>query len=237
MECSICYSEITSATGKVELSCLHPFHFSCLTTWFNKQKCQGSHENCPLCRHESNDFEKMPLPAPVEEEEEEGEEDVWEEEPSLHQVLAEERTRERFKLLKVTKTSEELQLYAAGLIKACWLGYQDRLLYYHRIYNRDMIIRHKKYIASVQNNLNADLNKAKFLKATLGLSRYQVKLMAARKIRRFWRSRRTPKPAARKVMICGTWREIRSGVWERIVMNPEDDAPIIFVGPNPPLSS
>jgi len=235
MECSICYSDITSATGKVELSCLHPFHFSCLTQWFNKQKSQGSHENCPLCRHESNDFEKMPLPAPVEQEDEAGEGDVWEEEPSLHQVLAQEHTRERFKLLKTTKTPEELQLYAAGLIKACWLGYQDRLLYYDRMYNRDVIIRHKEYITNVQNRLNADLNKAKFLKATLGLSRYQVKLMAARKIQLVWRSLRKPKLAARKVMICGTWREIRSGVWERMVMNPEDDAPIIFVGPNPPL--
>ena len=236
MECSICYSEISSATGKVELSCLHPFHFSCLTTWFNKQKCQGSHENCPLCRHESNDFEKMPLPAPVEEEDE-YEEGEWEEESSLDELLAQQRTRQRFQQLKATKTPEELQLYASSLIKACWLGYQDRLMYYDRVYNRDMIIRHKKYIANVQLNLNADLNKAKFLKATLGLSRYQVKLMAARKIRRFWRSRRTPKPAARRVMICGMWREIRSGVWERIVMNPEDDAPIIFVGPNPPLST
>jgi hypothetical protein len=179
----------------------------------------------------------MPLPAPVEEEDQDEEEDVWEEEPSLHYILAQERTRQRFQLLKATKTPEELQLYAAGLIKACWLGYQDRLLYYDRIYNRDMIIRHKKYIANVQNHLNADLNKAKFLKATLGLSRYQVKLMAARKIQVVWRSLRKPKLVARRVMICGMWREIRSGVWESIVMNPEDDAPTIFVGPNPPLIS
>jgi hypothetical protein len=178
----------------------------------------------------------MPLPAPVEQEDED-EEDVWEEEPSLNYILAQEHTRERFKLLKATKTPEELQLYAAGLIKACWLGYQDRLLYFDRIYNRDIIIRHKEYIANVQNHLNADLNKAKFLKATLGLSRYQVKQMAARKIQMFWGSRRKPKLAASKVMICGMWREIHSGVWERIVMNPEDDAPTIFVGSNPPLST
>ena len=38
MECSICYSEINAATGKVELSCSHPFHFSCLTKWFDKQR-------------------------------------------------------------------------------------------------------------------------------------------------------------------------------------------------------
>jgi len=234
MECSICYSEITPSTGKVELSCLHPFHFSCLTQWFNKQKSQGSHENCPLCRHESNDFEKMPDATVVEEEDEE---DVWEEEPSLNYILAQEHTRERFKLLKATKTPEELQLYAASLIKACWLGYQDRLLYYERGYNRDMIMTQRKIISEHQDYLKGFLNTAKFLQATLGLSRYKVKLMAARKIQAIWRSRRKPKNTGRKMLIWGLWREIHSGVWERIVMNPEDDAPIIFIGTNPPIHS
>jgi hypothetical protein len=60
MECSICYSEINAATGKVELSCSHPFHFSCLTKWFDKQRLKKTCESCPLCRHETSEFEKMP---------------------------------------------------------------------------------------------------------------------------------------------------------------------------------
>lgn len=60
MECSICYDEINSSTGKVELSCAHPFHFSCIAKWFDKQRLQESCESCPLCRNESNDFQKMP---------------------------------------------------------------------------------------------------------------------------------------------------------------------------------
>jgi NADH:ubiquinone oxidoreductase subunit F (NADH-binding) len=60
MECSICYSEINAGTGKVELSCSHSFHFSCLTKWFDKQRLKQSCESCPLCRHETTAFEKMP---------------------------------------------------------------------------------------------------------------------------------------------------------------------------------
>ena len=71
MECSICYSEINKETGKVELSCLHHFHFSCLAKWFDKQRLGGSCESCPLCRNESGEFEKMP-DSLAEEEEEEG---------------------------------------------------------------------------------------------------------------------------------------------------------------------
>jgi hypothetical protein len=60
MECSICYSEINAGTGKVELSCSHPFHFSCLIKWFDKQRLKKCSESCPLCRHEMTAFEKMP---------------------------------------------------------------------------------------------------------------------------------------------------------------------------------
>ena len=60
MECSICYNEINKETGKVDLSCSHPFHFSCLVKWFDKQRMAGSSETCPLCRHDVTEFEKMP---------------------------------------------------------------------------------------------------------------------------------------------------------------------------------
>ena len=60
MECSICYDEINALTGKVELSCAHHFHFSCVARWFDKQRLQDSCESCPLCRNESNEFQKMP---------------------------------------------------------------------------------------------------------------------------------------------------------------------------------
>ena len=130
MECSICFNAITSATGKVELSCSHPFHFSCLTTWFDKQNYQGMHANCPICRHEVNEFEKMPEP------EEEEDDESWEEEPTLDELAAQERARQRFAKYKLINPIEEVQLYAANLIKACWRGYQDRLVYFDLLANK-----------------------------------------------------------------------------------------------------
>jgi len=248
MECSICYSEITSATGKVELSCSHPFHFSCLTTWFDKQKCQGTHENCPLCRHESSDFEKLPDSIYLEDEDEdeedgEDEEDDWEEQPTLDELAAQERASGKFQKFKSTKTPEELQLYAANLIKACWRGYQDRLVYLNCIEYKERIDRHKQYILNVQTYLKVDLNRARFFNSTLGLSRYEVKMMAAGKIQAVWRRSRLMHPSsapvvplARPIVKSGVWQEISPGVWQRAIMNPEEDAPV-FIGLTPPLSN
>ena len=59
MDCAICYDAITAATGKVELSCSHSFHFSCLTTWFATQNGNNHTQSCPCCRHESNEHEKI----------------------------------------------------------------------------------------------------------------------------------------------------------------------------------
>ena len=240
MECSICYSQITSATGKVQLSCSHQFHFSCLTTWFDRQKCEGSHENCPLCRHQSTDFEKLPDAMYEEdgdededEDEDEEDDDSWEEMPSLDELAAEERASGRFQRLKSTKSPEELQLYAATLIKACWRGYQDRLLYLELLENKEMIERHENYISNVQKHLHADIQRRKFLNSTVGLSRYEVKMMAAKKIQLTW-SMFKKNSVLKTIITPRIWREISPRVWERIVMNPEEDEPILFVGLAPP---
>lgn len=227
MECSICYSEITSATGKVELSCTHPFHFSCLTTWFDKQKCQGSHENCPLCRHESNDFEKLPEAMYEEEDEEDDDEDEdeWEEEPTIDELAAQGHASGKFQRLKSTKTPEEVQLYATNLIKACWHGYHDRLLYFDLLENKKKVERHEKYISILQKNLNADLQRKKFLKSIIGLSHAQVKTLAATKIKMCWRRH---KVEATIGTMSGVWRKTGPRRWEKIIMNPEEDEPQFF---------
>ena len=59
MDCAICYDTITQSTGKMELSCSHSFHFSCLTTWFATQNANKHPQSCPCCRHKSNEHEKM----------------------------------------------------------------------------------------------------------------------------------------------------------------------------------
>lgn len=61
MVCAICYDEITAATGKVELSCSHAFHLSCLSSWFKIQSGKDLEQNCPCCRHMTNEHETISL--------------------------------------------------------------------------------------------------------------------------------------------------------------------------------
>jgi hypothetical protein len=60
MECSCCFDEITVETGKTVLGCGHNFHFRCLASWFLQQESAGNAQNCPLCRREASDIEKLP---------------------------------------------------------------------------------------------------------------------------------------------------------------------------------
>lgn len=188
MECSICYNEITSTTGKVELSCSHPFHFTCLTTWFNKQKTQGGSENCPLCRHEANEFEKMPnIITENVEDDDNGTFDQFSHGPpdynytseELIELAAQERTRHHFARLKALNPEHEVKLYAANLIKACWRGYHDRLLYTELIKNKDKITYKQRVINHYRTIVMKSQKRIKYLMSTVGLSRIQVKNLAA----------------------------------------------------------
>ncbi len=70
MECSICFSDITKATGLTTLSCSHSFHLGCIGRWILKN------ESCPLCRHELGDNERIAEDDP---DATEVDDDVWEE--------------------------------------------------------------------------------------------------------------------------------------------------------------
>jgi hypothetical protein len=81
-ECSICYDEITAASGKVSLGCTHEFHFSCIASWFVKQKQKELSEACPLCRQEGGEKTKLPIcvKGSVEDDDEDDDEDYWDDE-------------------------------------------------------------------------------------------------------------------------------------------------------------
>jgi hypothetical protein len=225
MDCSICFNAITSATGKVELSCSHPFHFSCLTTWFDKQNMQGCGQNCPLCRHEANEFEKMPVAVDDEEDDEDDETLEYEDdEPTLDELAAQERARHRFARYKLINPIEEVQLYAANLIKACWRGYQDRLVYFDLLVNKEELEYQEERITKAQGKLNEQVKRVKFLKAIIGLPRMQVKAFASTKIQAFWRRH---KVEAAIGSMSGLWRKIRPGSWQKVVLNPEEHEPEI----------
>ena len=234
MECSICFNEINSGTGKVELSCSHPYHLSCLTKWFDKQKLDGSCESCPLCRHEANEFEKMPELLEEDDDDDDDDDETMEyEEPTLEELAAQERARGRFYKLKSEKTENEIQTYAATLIKACWRGYQDRLLYLELDANKIDIEFHERQALRIKNDMNDTINRGKFLKSIIGLSRTHVKKIAATKIQALWRRYAvyivfSNGPVA-QVELKGVWHKTGTMKWEKVIMNPEEDLPASII--------
>jgi hypothetical protein len=132
MDCAICYDAITAATGKVELSCSHPFHFSCLTSWFNAQSAKSLEQSCPCCRHESNEHEKMPFSSAIHEtddtdddsyesDDESASQDLTEQE-EINLAAAQERALFRFAKLKRELSKEDFEAYAASRISALFRG-------------------------------------------------------------------------------------------------------------------
>lgn len=62
-DCAICFSEVTAATGRTVMSCGHEYHMRCLFQWLQKPDGTG---NCPCCRHEPTEHERLVVP-PAEE--------------------------------------------------------------------------------------------------------------------------------------------------------------------------
>ena len=266
MECSICYNEINGATGKVELSCSHPYHLTCIAKWFDKQRLDGSCENCPLCRNTASEYERMPTGIQEEDAEYEGffdwmnvidyppaslvplelDGEGWLDNiapPSprtLPLSVTEQPSTTLLDQLTATKTKEEVENYAASLIKACWRGYQDRLLSNSlREVKSDIhcsikiINRVTRAIEKQEQNLVVAYKRKKFLNSTIGLSRSQVKTMAATKIQALWRRYTvrlmlTNGPVA-NVELHGLWRKTTLMKWEKIIMNPEEDMPACII--------
>jgi hypothetical protein len=188
---------------------------------------QGCGQNCPLCRHEANEFEKMPAPADDEEEDDETLE-YEDDEPTLDELAAQERARHRFNRYKLINPIEEVQLYAANLIKACWRGYQDRLLFHDLLANKEDADYGRRMIEENKIELVKVLSRKKFLDATIGLSRMQVKNMASAKIQALWRWH---KVNAGIGSVSGMWRKTGISRWEKIILNPEEHEPATIYQP------
>ena len=124
MQCPVCFDDITTASGKAELSCSHTFHIKCLSTWFSKT------ETCPCCRHEANTTEK------IYKEEDDSESD-YETGPlftqlslqELLQMAAAERARHLFQKLKFLNPAYEVELYSVISIQKFYRAYRIRKEY------------------------------------------------------------------------------------------------------------
>jgi ankyrin repeat protein len=56
IDCSICCDAITAATGRTVMNCGHEFHMACLVRWLQKPDGTG---NCPYCRAEPTETERL----------------------------------------------------------------------------------------------------------------------------------------------------------------------------------
>jgi len=226
MECSVCYNEISAATGKVELSCAHTFHFSCLTSWFSK--CQS----CPLCRHEANEFETMASAAAAaddededdedEDDEDEDDEDEDDEAISLERAAAEERARHHFRLKSWDMTKVEFEGYAATRIAALVRGHQSRNFFFElKCWKED-----EKTAADALKQAEKDLKQAKaaqiFYKKVSSVPRTQWKGFAATMIQSIWRSKKQhtayQKEKLARDLAKGlrvNWIRAENGIWKR----------------------
>lgn len=68
-DCSICFNDITEATGRTVLGCGHAFHLKCVVTWLQREEGAGT---CPCCRAEPGELEQIRA---SDSEEEEGDDD------------------------------------------------------------------------------------------------------------------------------------------------------------------
>lgn len=129
MDCAICYDAITAATGKVELSCSHVYHFSCLTSWFSSQSGNSIQQSCPCCRHESNEHEKMFTKVDtVDPDDDDYQSDgnsvsqQMTEQERINLAAAKERAAFLFLRLKNYNSKEDVESYAASRIAALARG-------------------------------------------------------------------------------------------------------------------
>ena len=197
MECSICYDEIqTQLTGKVELSCSHAFHFSCLTTWFSTQVTNQLTQSCPCCRHESNPHETMPFqntqgPTPMDEDEEEEEYDEDMQMLSTADAAAQERAAFRFAKLKKEMSKDAFEAYAASKIAALYRGRCARYIVSEIEDIRDSLQTSTRKYFVQKRNLRFYRKALAFNMKALTMSYSAWRNYAASIVQRAWRSQRS----------------------------------------------
>jgi ankyrin repeat protein len=94
-DCSICYDEITVTTGRSVMSCGHEFHLGCIARWLQKPDGPG---NCPCCRANPSEKERIVAAAESESESEEEEEEEMDGTPLMDAVMQNDIEQVRFLL-------------------------------------------------------------------------------------------------------------------------------------------
>jgi len=233
--CSICFEEITSSTGKVELACKHAFHYRCLTSWFYSQVNSNASETCPYCRREVSDIEQLPG-------ESEGKSNADAESDSSDSSdlnsdwalefyrsvsmnvrisaaqekfakLRESVSEDEFKNLVIIKIQSVARRYLVLLLKKRMYALHlslDALKESRRKKERQinrLTPRIMKETIQARNSIDIFL---------MGISKW--KNLSASKIQVFWRGCLLRKRISLRI----TWRRIDEYIWERTVHNPNE---------------
>ena len=205
MECSICYDQIqTQLTGKVELSCSHAFHFSCLTTWFSTQATNQITQSCPCCRHESNPHETMPFqntqgPTPMDEDEEEDTSMF-----STADLAAMERAAFRFAKLKREMSKNAFEAYAASKIAALYRGRCARYILSEIKEIKDWLQTSTCKYFIQKRNMHNDRKALAFNMKALTMSYSAWRNYVASIVQRAWRKHYTMSKIKRQILITDT---------------------------------
>ena len=185
--CAICFDDITKATGRVELSCSHSFHYGCLTNWFGNQMSKDIEESCPCCRHVANEHERLPDMEDLESES--SEESV----AHLDQHVANERAQTRFEILRHTISQDALETYAATRINAVVRGYWLRKAWLtHKLRTEDLHLARCRFRRATADLL-ASSRDLKFHTPSLTMTRTQWRNSMAIRIQalyRGWKARK-----------------------------------------------
>lgn len=247
MDCAICYDAITAATGKVELSCSHSFHFSCLTSWFNTQSGNDLGQSCPCCRHESNEHEKMPTSATnvVTDDDDDDDDDSASEEMTEQEQIdlaaAKERAAHRFAKLKNDLSKEAFEAYASSKIAALYHGHCARYKMNDiKLIKQDMADRFREIVMR-KNNLRLDKKALDFNMKSLTMPHMAWRKQVASIIQVWWRAKWqvlktsfviVPPPLTR-------WnipQESRFLTWSNVYA-PRPPSPPLLPWPLPPLDT
>lgn len=195
LECTICFEEITGATGHVQMSCGHFFHFICLTRWFGNQVLKDLVETCPCCRHEANNHEGLPdqfdgEAHPEAESESESESELDSESDSYDEFVpsAEQLEAAAFFNRKRAELSEEaFKSYAATRIQAAMRSYHLRMNWIRYRMMLDEKSELQMRAEALQRALKeADAERQLFVKS-MTMPRSEWRNLCAIKLQTVWR--------------------------------------------------
>lgn len=202
MDCSICYDQITASTGKVELSCSHSYHFSCLTSWFKTQAGNSIEQSCPCCRHVSNEHETMKVTVDDESEDDESEsesesetEELTEQE-AIDLAAAQERASMRIAKMKREMTKGAFEHYAASKIAALYRGRCARFMV-AEIYDIRQCIKQRMEVINAKKEAHRVMKNAlTFNMKAITMSHSAWRNYAVSIIQKAWRAASVKSPLA-----------------------------------------